>query len=109
MAKTLLLIIGLTGSVALMGRDSNPIKRLSSATEVIGELMRTPEKSIPQELFDDAECAIVVPGLKKGAFGFGGKYGRGFASCRKPGAGWSSPAAVAVEGGSFGLQLGGSS
>ena len=71
--------------------------------------MATPDKAIPQELFDKAQCIIIVPDLKKGAFGVGGKYGRGYASCRHGAHGWSSPAAVAVEGGSFGLQLGGSS
>jgi lipid-binding SYLF domain-containing protein len=50
---------------------------------------------------------IIIPGLVKGAFLFGGKYGRGFASCRRPG-GWSAPAAMIIEGGNFGIQLGGS-
>ncbi len=67
------------------------------------------EKAIPQTLLDKAECAVVVPGLKKAAFIIGGKYGRGFVSCRlKGGAGWTGPAGVRVEGGSFGLQIGGS-
>jgi len=55
-----------------------------------------------------ANCVIVIPELKKAAFVFGGKYGRGFASCRH-GAGFGAPAAIRIEGGSFGLQLGGSS
>lgn len=82
-------------------------RRLADAAEVFKEVMATPDRSIPQNLLDKAECVIIVPGLKKGAFIFGGKYGRGFASCRKGNVGWSAPAAVRVEGGSFGLQIGG--
>lgn len=71
--------------------------------------MDTPDKSIPQDLLNKADCVIIVPGLKKGAFIVGAKYGRGFFSCRKQGGvGWSAPAAVRVEGGSFGFQIGGS-
>ncbi len=87
-------------------RDAD--KRLSAATDVINEVMGTPDKSIPQDLLNRSECAIIVPGLKKGAFIVGGKYGRGFVSCRKTeGVGWSAPAAVRVEGGSVGFQIGG--
>jgi SH3 domain-containing YSC84-like protein 1 len=94
---------------ALFGRETKPSKRLRNATEAFTEAMRAPDKGIPQDLMDRAQCVIIVPGLKKGAFGVGGKYGRGFASCRRCGHGWSAPAAVAIEGGSFGFQLGGSS
>ena len=72
--------------------------------------MSAPDKCIPQGLLNKAECVILVPGLKKGALVFGGKYGRGFAVCRKAaGEGWGPPAAVRLEGGSFGLQIGFSS
>jgi lipid-binding SYLF domain-containing protein len=71
--------------------------------------MGTPDKSIPQELLNKAVCVVVVPGVKKGAFIWGGKYGRGFVTCRrKSGAGWGAPGSVRIEGGSFGLQIGGS-
>ncbi len=93
----------------LLGQETTPDKRLRNAAAAFGEVMASPDKGIPQELMDKAQCVVIVPGLKKGAFGVGGKYGRGFASCRKCGQGWSAPAAVAIEGGSFGLQLGGSS
>src|SRR6478609_3078826 len=87
-------------------RDSD--KRLAASAEVMTEIMGTRDKSIPQELLNNAACAIVVPGLKKGAFILGGKYGRGFVSCRKPGGvGWSAPGGIRVEGGSFGFQIGG--
>src|SRR4051794_36334659 len=85
-------------------------ERLDDAATLISEIMATPDKSIPQDLFEKAQCAVVIPGMKKGAFVVGGKYGRGFATCRKSsGTGWSAPGAVRVEGGSFGLQIGGSS
>lgn len=87
-------------------RDAD--KRLAAAADVLTEVMGTPDKSIPQDLLNKSECAIIVPGLKKGAFIVGGKYGRGFVSCRKPdGLGWSAPAAIRVEGGSVGFQIGG--
>lgn len=94
--------------VGFLYAQPDSTKRLQAAADVINEIMGTPDKSIPQDLLDKSQCAIVVPGLKKGAFIVGGKYGKGFASCRKQGGlGWSAPAAVRVEGGSFGLQIGG--
>jgi lipid-binding SYLF domain-containing protein len=87
-----------------------PQERLKDATDVFKEVMATPDKGIPQELLESAHCVVIVPGLKKAAFGVGGEYGRGFALCRRPsGVGWGPPAAVRVEGGSFGFQIGGSS
>jgi lipid-binding SYLF domain-containing protein len=83
-------------------------RRLQASANVLNEIMAASDKGIPQDLLDKATCMVVVPGLKKGAFIFGGKYGRGFMVCRKEGAGWSAPAAIRVEGGSFGLQIGGS-
>lgn len=83
--------------------------RLKEATAVLSEVMEIPDRAIPQDLLARAECVVVVPGMKKGAFIVGGKYGRGFFSCRKPnGRGWSAPAGVRVEGGSVGFQIGGS-
>ena len=82
--------------------------RVKEAASVLREIMGTSDRTIPQELLDKAECAVVIPGMKKGAFIVGAKYGRGFMSCRKGNAGWSAPAAVRVEGGSFGFQSGGS-
>jgi lipid-binding SYLF domain-containing protein len=84
-------------------------ERLKEGTDVFNEIMSTPDKGIPQNLLDEAYCAIIVPGLKKGAFIVGGQYGKGFVSCRKAsGAGWGAPAAIRVEGGSVGFQIGGS-
>lgn len=81
-------------------------KRLDSAAAVLSEIMSAPDKGIPMNLMSRARCIVIVPGLKEGAFGIGAKYGKGFFSCRS-GAGWSAPASIRVEGGSFGFQIGG--
>jgi lipid-binding SYLF domain-containing protein len=84
-------------------------KRLAAAQEMFGEIMSVADKAVPQNLLDRAQCVVLVPGLKKGAFIIGGKYGRGFLQCRGANdIGWSGPAAIRVEGGSFGFQIGGS-
>lgn len=85
-------------------------ERLQDAAEVFHEIMATPDKGIPQDLLNKAACVVVVPSLKKGAFIVGGQYGKGYVICRRHGGtGWGAPAAVRVEGGSFGFQIGGSS
>lgn len=98
----------LTAAGLLPAKDPAEVERLKRATTVFQEVMDTPDKGIPQSLLDKAQCVVVIPGMKKGGFIFAGKYGRGFVSCR-PGAGpgWTGPAAVRVEGGSFGAQIGG--
>ncbi len=83
-------------------------KRLDAAANVLSDIMGAPDKGIPQDLLGKAACVVVVPGVKKGAFVVGAKYGRGFIVCRKPGRGWSAPAGLKVEGGSVGFQIGGS-
>src|SRR6266496_611003 len=96
-------------STARTKGDNDTTKRLNAAADVLGEIMAAPDKGIPQDLLDKAACAVVVPGVKKGAFIIGAKYGRGFILCRsKSGRGWSAPAGVKVEGGSVGFQIGGS-
>lgn len=82
-------------------------QRLEDAATVLDEVMAAPDRGIPSELLNRASCVVVVPGLKKAAFMFGARYGKGYLSCRKEeGNGWSAPATVRIEGGSFGLQLG---
>jgi SH3 domain-containing YSC84-like protein 1 len=104
MKATLLLALS---AVAAWGQGE-AVKRLDEAATVLSEVMGTPDKAIPQELLDRSQCVVVVPGMKGGAFIFGAKYGKGFISCRKKsGAGWIGPGAVRIEGGSFGLQIGG--
>ncbi len=96
-------------ALLLHGGEEAVNKRLTAATDTVKEMMKAGDKGIPQDLLDSASCVAVVPGLKKGAFIFGGKYGRGFLTCRNNnGIGWKTPAAVRVEGGSFGFQIGGS-
>ena len=71
--------------------------------------MHASDRGIPQDLLDKARCVVIVPGMKKAGFIFGAKYGRGFATCRRGGGlGWSAPAAMRVEGGSVGFQIGAS-
>ncbi len=88
----------------------NPSKRLNDASTVIKEMMGMSDKGVPQELLEKAQCVAVIPNVKKGGFIIGAKYGKGFVSCRKTagGAGWTGPAAIAVEGGSVGFQIGAS-
>jgi lipid-binding SYLF domain-containing protein len=103
------ILAALSLGTGLLSAQPDHVKRLDAAATVFSEVMATPDKAVPQELLDKAECIAVVPGLKKGAFIFGAKYGKGFFSCRKKGGvGWTGPAAVRIEGGSFGLQIGGS-
>jgi len=97
------------GCVSLFAANKDNTERLDKAAAVFDEVMGISDKAIPQTLLDKSECVVLVPGLKKGAFIVGAKFGRGFISCRNAGgAGWSAPGAVRVEGGSFGFQIGGS-
>ena len=88
-------------------REKNT-ERLTDAADLMTEIMNTPDKSIPEDLLEKANCIVIVPGLKKAAFVVGGKYGRGFALCRHPHGtpGWGPPAAVRIEGGGVGFQIG---
>lgn len=99
------------GCATLAAADkTKTAERLEDAAALFTEIMATPDKSIPQDLLEGSHCIVLVPGMKKGAFVIGGKYGRGFAVCRNPsGQGWGPPAAIRIEGGSFGLQIGFSS
>lgn len=93
----------------LLAKDNEPAERLGEAATVFSEIMATPDKGIPQDLMSNAHCIVIVPSLKTGAFLVGGKYGKGYISCRsKSGSGWSAPGTVRIEGGSFGFQIGGS-
>ena len=86
------------------------VERLDDSASLFSEIMGTPDRSIPQDLLEKASCIVLVPDLKKAAFGVGGKYGRGFAVCREAGGtGWGPPAAIRIEGGSIGFQIGVSS
>lgn len=105
--KVQILTIAVLATASAYAVERSSDTRLRYSMEAFQDAMKSPE-GIPRDLFNKSQCVVIVPDLVKGAFFVGGKYGRGFASCRH-GAGWSSPAAVRIEGGSFGLQLGGSS
>src|ERR1044072_3072705 len=84
-------------------------ERVTTAGKEVSEILDV-SVNIPQDLIDKAECAIVLPGVLKFAIGIGGSYGRGVMTCRGGGSfhgAWGSPSMIALEGGSFGLQLGG--
>jgi lipid-binding SYLF domain-containing protein len=88
---------------------SDTTHRLDAAADLLTEMMQASDKGVPQDLLNKAHCVVLIPGLKKAGFVVGAKYGRGFAVCRQDsGTGWSAPAGVRIEGGSFGLQIGGS-
>jgi len=98
--------IGLFASFAWAGSArEDTVARLQSSVDVLRSIMATPDKGIPEEVLSNAKCILVVPDLIKGGFIFGGKHGRGVASCRTS-SGWSAPAFVSVGGGSWGLQIG---
>jgi len=102
----LLSFVGLVGTFAWAGSArEDSVARLQSSVEVLHAVMATPDKGIPEEVLTGAKCILVVPNLIKGGFIFGGKHGRGVASCRTSN-GWSAPAFVSVGGGSWGLQIG---
>ena len=103
--KTTFLAVALMTGGMLQGAIAPD--RLTDAADMMTDIMSAPDKGIPQDLLEKAHCIVVVPGVKGGAFIFGGKYGKGFMLCRKEGGvGWSAPASVRVEGGSFGFQIG---
>lgn len=105
----LVIVTGLALTTSLLAVDKDSAKRLGEAASVFSEVMAAPDKGIPQELLEKAHCIVIVPGLKTAAFLVGGKYGKGYLSCRnKGGSGWSAPATVRIEGGSVGFQIGGS-
>lgn len=85
---------------------SNEQARLKEASVVLTELQGTPEKGIPEDVWTKANCVAVIPSVKKAAFVFGGEYGKGVMSCRKPGGGWSAPTFIELEKGSWGFQAG---
>lgn len=87
-------------------KRSDEVQRLDRATEVFSEIMKTPDKGVPQDLLDRSACIAIVPGLKKGGLGLGGRYGKGVVMCRKGNGSWSAPSFMTVEGGSVGLQIG---
>ena len=110
MKKLVFLFLAISlSTMVLAAADENVSKavdRIKAASDVLNEIEGAPDQGIPEEVLGSAECVAVVPSLIKGGFIVGARYGRGVASCRTP-KGWSAPAFFVVEGGSFGLQIGG--
>ncbi len=104
-ATTLVVLVTLT---AVASDREDDVKRTQKAAQVFQEIMSTPDQGIPSELLESAKCVVIIPGDKKFAFVFGGSYGRGLATCRTE-HGWSAPMFVAIDSGSVGYQIGGSS
>ncbi len=100
-----LLLILLTASLAFADAKKDSTERVANAGTVLKEVMATPDKGIPAEVFNGAKCVVVIPHMVKGGFVFGGKHGRGLATCRSD-SGWSAPAFVSIGGGNWGLQIG---
>src|SRR5277367_5728460 len=92
-------------ATGLWAQEENPDHRLRSTASVFHEMMSAPDKGIPRDLLEKAQCVVIVPGLKKAGFIFGADYGKGYALCRHAG-GWTGPAAISLGGGSFGAQIG---
>ena len=111
MLKRLVVVasLALLVSVTAFASDrEEDVKRTHKAAEVFREIMNMPDQGIPQDLLESAKCIAIIPGDVKFAFVFGGSYGRGLATCRTE-HGWSAPMFVAIDGGSVGYQIGGSS
>jgi lipid-binding SYLF domain-containing protein len=102
---TLILLVTLT---AVASDRDNDVNRTNKAAQVFKEIMNAPDQGIPSDLLESAKCIAIIPGDLKFAFIFGGNYGRGLATCRT-GHGWSAPMFLAIDGGSVGYQIGGSS
>src|SRR5690348_6349636 len=102
-----LVVLGLAAtSFAADEMDNKAADRVKSAATVLEEIQSAPDTGIPDEVMGSAECVAVVPSMLKAGFVFGAQYGRGVASCRTP-KGWSDPVFLTIQGGSFGLQIGG--
>lgn len=104
--KYAILTLALTPAMLFASR-ADEMDRVSSAAEVFQDIMNTPDKGIPQDILNKAQCVGIIPGVKKAAFIVGAKYGKGILVCRTD-HGWSAPEIVRVEGGSVGFQIGGS-
>jgi SH3 domain-containing YSC84-like protein 1 len=111
MRKILVTILAIAGSISTVAfaadREIKVDDRLDASADTLTDMMRASDRGIPHDLLDKARCVVVIPGMKKAGFVLGAKYGRGFAVCRRPGGvGWSAPAGMRAEGGSFGFQIG---
>ena len=84
------LVVLLSTTAALADGRADDIERLQNGATVISEIMSAPDSGVPDEIIPSAKCIAVIPNMLKAAFGFGGAYGKGVASCRTAN-GWSAP------------------
>jgi lipid-binding SYLF domain-containing protein len=107
--KLTISLVLFSSALVFGAKDADPenAKRLKVAQDVLTEAMNAGDQSIPRDLIERAHCVAIVPGMKQAGFIVGGKYGKGYLMCRREGGGWQGPAAVRIEGGSIGLQIGG--
>jgi lipid-binding SYLF domain-containing protein len=98
-------VILLLGSSAYADLSTSELERVQKATEVVSALRQAPDRGIPEDLWGKAECVIVMPSVKKAAFGVGGEFGKGVMSCRQ-GSDWTAPVFMEMGKGSIGFQIG---
>jgi SH3 domain-containing YSC84-like protein 1 len=111
MHKTPVAVLAIAGFMSTAAfaadREVKVDDRLDASADALTDMAKASDRGIPHDLLDKARCVVVIPGMKKAGFIFGAKFGSGFAVCRREGgSGWSAPAAMAVEGGSVGFQIG---
>jgi lipid-binding SYLF domain-containing protein len=103
--KYIVFTLALTPTLLLADTRTDTLDRISDAATVFHEIMSAPDRGIPQEILEHAQCVGIIPGVKKAGFIVGAKYGKGILTCRTD-HGWSAPDTVIIEGGSFGFQIG---
>ena len=109
MKRILAVAMSMSLALPLFGQAKEQ-QRIKDSAQVLREILATPDKGIPKDLLDKADCVVVYPSVKKAAFVVGGSYGRGIITCRSGvnfSGPWSAPAMFALEGASFGFQIGG--
>ena len=99
------LALALAPALMFAGSKGDAVKRIQASADVFTEIMSAPDKGIPEQVLEKAQCIGIIPDLKRAGFIVGAKYGKGILTCRA-GDSWSALASVRVEGGSIGLQIG---
>ena len=107
--KYIALVLAFTPALLFADSRSGDLNRISDSSTVLQQIMSAPDRAIPQGILSHAQCVGVIPGVKKGAFLVGAKYGKGILVCRTASGAWSAPSIMTIEGGSFGFQIGASS
>ncbi len=110
MKRLLLFLLGAALAAPLAGwaaeTKTDAMDRLNQAGTILNQLVATPDNGIPDTVLKSAKCVAIVPSMIKGGFVFGGRHGRGVATCRTPNGAWSAPAFFTLSGGSWGAQIG---